>query len=172
MDDNCDNKGDPECETSTIGVYKLPGEPVVLINGVPDVASSDLGFVGCNNQTEAEETPRNTGFGEWLEGREIRKLFGEQYYSGTVSEYDKETGWFRVVYEDGDFEDLEWHEVRQVLQPLDVSVPLRTLALRIIRKNKKSDHKITGSGRRRGRPRKVVDADDGRPHIEYSTIEH
>ncbi|GAB2226923.1 hypothetical protein Droror1_Dr00008721 [Drosera rotundifolia] len=149
-------------EPLTTGVYELPGEPIILINGVPDAAPKDPDFTASNDKTEAE-TPRITGFGEWLEGREVRKFFGGKYYPGTVTEYDKETGWYRVVYEDGDFEDLEWHELREVLQPLDVSVPLRTLALRIIRKIQKSNlssgKKKGGTGKKRGRPRKVVLAD-------------
>lgn len=147
-----------DCESLPTGVFELPGEPAVVINGVPDIPASDGNVVSNLSSLDGNsrsgklsytmtdtEKPRNTGFGEWLEGREVQKLFGERYYSGTVTEYDQETGWYRVVYEDGDFEDLEWHELQEVLQPLDITLPLKSLALKMIRKNQKTDH---GSGRK------------------------
>ncbi|GAB4856779.1 hypothetical protein Ancab_014697 [Ancistrocladus abbreviatus] len=157
-----DTKRNEELEYLSTGVYELPGEPAVIINGVPNIASSNGMLVSCNSQS-VSETPRRTGFGEWLEGREVKKMFGDQYYSGTVTNYDKETGWYRVVYEDGDYEDLEWHEMREVLQPLDITVPLRTLALKLIKKGQKLSHgsgkkvvksrnTMSTSGRGRGRP--------------------
>ena len=35
-------------------------------------------------------------------------------------------GWYRWVYEDVDFEDLEWNELEEVLRPLDIIVPLQS----------------------------------------------
>lgn len=125
-----------ESESSLTEVFKLSGEPAIVINGVPDVFPSDSIPVLCNTASDAEIN-RNTGFGEWLEGRMVQKLFGEQYYSGTVAEFDKENKWYRVVYEDGDFEDLDWNELEEVLLPLDITVALKSLALKTIRKSKK-----------------------------------
>ncbi|GMH23103.1 hypothetical protein Nepgr_024946 [Nepenthes gracilis] len=133
----------------TAGVYELPGEPAVVINGVPDVSLSGDGDNAI--QTRAE-TPRNEAFGEWLEGREVRKDFGGKCFSGTVTDYDSESGWFHVVYEDGDSEDLEWQELEEVLQPMDITVPLRTLALKLIRKGQKLGHGYGKKARRPGDP--------------------
>ncbi|KAL9239264.1 hypothetical protein vseg_013604 [Gypsophila vaccaria] len=149
MEATCENNSD----TIRSLVFELPGEPAVVINGVPDIPPSSVekntkGKLGC-----AAESSRNTGFGDWLEGREVRKLFDGKSYSGAVTEFDKETGWYRVVYEDGDFEDLEWHELQDVLQPLDIAVPLKSLALKIIRKSEKSESGTRRSGigeRKRG----------------------
>lgn len=53
------------------------------------------------------------------------------YYYGKVIEFDGQVGWFKVKYEDGDFEDLEWHELEQVLRPLDITIPLKTIATKV-----------------------------------------
>lgn len=129
-----------EIDSSSTGVFEIPGEPAIVINGVPDVCLINDTFAP-SNATAVAESDENKGFGEWLEGREVQKLFGEQYYSGVVTEYDKEAGWYRVVYEDGDFEDLDWNELEEVLRPLDIMVPLKTLALKTIRRAKKPIHK-------------------------------
>ncbi|XP_010275042.1 PREDICTED: dirigent protein 17-like [Nelumbo nucifera] len=122
---------------SSASIYEIPGEPAVVINGVPNVTQSE-NTVPNSDSSHDVEPKRDIGFGEWLEGREVRKLFGEQFYYGSVTRFDRETGWYRVVYNDGDFEDLEWHELKEVIQPLDITVPLKTLALRIAKKSEKS----------------------------------
>ncbi|XP_010253420.1 PREDICTED: dirigent protein 17-like [Nelumbo nucifera] len=141
-----------ELEDLSASIYEIPGEPAVVINGVPNVTQSENDVLNFDSLHNAEPK-RDIGLGEWLEGREVRKLFGEQFYSGLVTKFDKETGWYRVVYEDGDFEDLEWHELEEVIQPLDITVPLKTLTLRISKKCEKSIYKsennAIGSRRRR-----------------------
>ncbi|XP_026425738.1 uncharacterized protein LOC113321966 [Papaver somniferum] len=165
---------------SLTSVYEIPGEPAIVINGMPDlndlvveleISSSSsmsddelsdgdekkpnvvtggssvdgkmLGVAEGDCSTEAdikrdvEEPKRNAGFGEWLQGREVRKLFGDEFYSGKVKKYDKEAGWYRVVYEDGDSEDLEWNELEEILLPLDISIPLKSLAMKISKKSEK-----------------------------------
>ncbi|CAK9164745.1 unnamed protein product [Ilex paraguariensis] len=52
------------------------------------------------------------------------------------------SGWYRVLHEDGDFEDLEWHELEEVLLPLNITVPLKILALKIIKKRQKLMQKL------------------------------
>jgi hypothetical protein len=59
----------------------------------------------------------------------VRKLFGDQYYVGKVVKYESRSNWYSVVYEDGDQEDLEWDELEEVLLPLDITIPLRTLVM-------------------------------------------
>lgn len=132
-------------DSSSTIIFEIPGEPAIVINGVPDnVPDSDATLALKKSVVSAEDNVIK-GFGEWLEGREVKKLFGEQYYSGTVIEYDKETGWYRVVYEDGDIEDLDWHELQEVLLPLDILVPLKTIALRTLRHSKKQVPRSGGS---------------------------
>ncbi|KAG2685688.1 hypothetical protein I3843_10G130900 [Carya illinoinensis] len=133
-----------ETESSSRGVFKLLGEPAIVINGVPHMPPNNSTPVLSNTVNNAELNG-NTVFGDWLEGRTVQKLFGEQYYSGMVTEFDKESGWYRVVYEDGDFEDLDWNELEEVLLPLDITVPLRSLALKTIRRSKKVVNK-SGKG--------------------------
>ncbi|KNA25062.1 hypothetical protein SOVF_009950 [Spinacia oleracea] len=177
---------DSNLESLSAGVYDLPGEPAVVINGVPDVPVVEDGNIIqgidladrtpstvklCNSASDTGKR-KNTGFGEWLEGRKVEKLFDGRYYLGRVTEFDKESGWYRVVYEDGDLEDLEWHELQDVLQPLDITMPLKSLALKMIHKSQKSEPGIEtnvateikrgGKTRgRRGRPpsRNLVDTD-------------
>lgn len=112
------------------GVFKIPGEPAIVINGRPPVSSSADNSFPCPIVTEAESL-KNDCFGQWLVGREVCKLFGDQYYYGKVIEFDGQVGWFKVKYEDGDFEDLEWHELEQVLRPLDITIPLKTIATKV-----------------------------------------
>lgn len=123
-------------ESLTSGVFKLPGEPAVVINGVPPITLSDGNLVLCETVSDIE-SHRNTIFGEWLVGRKVQKLFGEQLFNGKVIEFDKEAGWYRVVYGDGDFEDLEWHELQELLLPLDITIPLKALASKVIKKRQK-----------------------------------
>ncbi|KAI5650515.1 hypothetical protein M9H77_36520 [Catharanthus roseus] len=141
MDNTCNME-----QELTAGVFQLPGEPSIVINGLPPMAPED-GLVPCHVSGDSLSC-KDTGFGEWLVGREVRKLFGEQFYSGKVTEFDKEMWWYRVVYEDGDLEDLEWKELQEILQPLDITVPLKTVASKIIRGSQKSLQKSrkTGAG--------------------------
>ena len=155
MENRCDEQGFGTLET---GVFEIPGEPAIVINGVPDVSLNDGSLVHCDTVSDAA-SQQETVFGKWMEGREVRKLFGNQYYTGTVLKFDEEEGWYRVVYEDGDFEDLEWLELEEVLVPLDISIPLKSLAMKIIRKNQRVLQKpgkevVPKSGNRR--PRKAV----------------
>lgn len=148
MENTCKGK-----ELGSTGVFELPGEPAVIINGVPEALPTDMLTNLCENVTNAEPY-QSKGLGEWMEGREIRKFFGEQLFSGTVTEFDKETGWYRVVYEDGDYEDLDWNELEEVLLPLDVNIPLKTLALNVIKKCQKPTKPIHGSGKKVTKSRK------------------
>lgn len=113
-------------ESDSTPVSEVIGEPAVLINGLPGTTP---GYTTTIQDTVENPEPE-TGpcCGELFEGRNIRKLFGDRYYLGKVEKYDKETKWYRVVYEDGDFEDLDWHELEEVLLPLDISIPLPTIA--------------------------------------------
>ncbi|CAM0882942.1 unnamed protein product [Alopecurus aequalis] len=115
-------------ESETASVVKVPREPVIIINGVPDLPPD------CppGSQLAVRDAPGShvdPRFGDWLEGRKVRKLFQDQYYVGKVVKYDSESNWYSVVYEDGDQEDLEWNELEEILLPLDITIPLRTLVM-------------------------------------------
>ncbi|CAA7060654.1 unnamed protein product [Microthlaspi erraticum] len=112
-----------------LGIFEIPGEPAVVINGVPDEPETDC----MVTKDEPLSSSATVGSGEWLEGRQVRKFFLGQYYSGTVTKFDKESGWYMVEYEDGDSEELDWSELEEVLLPLDVTVPLRSVSLWIIK---------------------------------------
>ncbi|GMY14652.1 dirigent protein 17 [Fagus crenata] len=73
-----------EPESSSTGIFKLSGEPAIVINGIPNVSASDSTPV-LNNTVNDAEINRNTGFGDWSEGRGVQKLFGKQYFSGMVT---------------------------------------------------------------------------------------
>ncbi|XP_047331637.1 dirigent protein 17-like [Impatiens glandulifera] len=113
-----------ELESLVTGVFELTGEPAIIINGVPTLPSTDLVPIEVISNAELTIV---TEFGEWLEGRGVRKIFEGKFYDGKVTMYDKENCWYRVLYEDNDFEDSDWHELEKVLLPLDVNVSLRTL---------------------------------------------
>ncbi|CAN4118931.1 unnamed protein product [Withania somnifera] len=140
------------------GVFELPGEPAVVINGLPPVSSSADTFFPCPIVSDAK-SHKDAGFGKWLEGREVRKLFGDKYYYGKIIEFDGEVGWFRVKYEDGDFEDLEWLELEKVLRPVDITIPLKTLAKKVIKRKQRSIQK-SGKSRSRTRSQGVKDDKD------------
>ena len=53
-------------------------------------------------------------------GNKVVKLFGGVPYVGTISSFDTESKFYKVGYEDGDGEDLEFHELRVAeWRPLD-----------------------------------------------------
>ncbi|XP_058073574.1 uncharacterized protein LOC131222503 isoform X2 [Magnolia sinica] len=137
-----------ESESSSVGISEVPGEPAIVINGVPNMAPID-GASTSSDSTSDSESEVNPGFGEWLEGRGVRKMFGDQYYSGKVVKFDAESNWYRVVYEDDDFEDLEWQELQEVLLPLDIAIPLEALALKIHKYEKSVDGSEENASRSR-----------------------
>ena len=46
-------------------------------------------------------------------GRRVRRKFGETFYIGNITDYDKP--YFNVLYEDGDEEDMNLKEVQRFL---------------------------------------------------------
>ncbi|XP_031490306.1 uncharacterized protein LOC116257569 [Nymphaea colorata] len=122
---------DKKPEASSDGAFQIPGEPAVVINGVPNLNAAPDCPARSDVRSDAESNADH-GLGEWLEGREVKKLFGEKYYSGKVTYFDRETNWYRVVYEDDDFEDMEWHELQEVLVPVDIAIPLDELSLKFL----------------------------------------
>ncbi|XP_022972769.1 dirigent protein 17-like [Cucurbita maxima] len=149
-------KNEQDTEPSFSNVYELPGEPAIVINGVPDIPACDTAPSLCNSLKDENLLGGSTGFGEWLEGRVVNKMFGDRYYYGVIIEFDNDTGWYRVEYEDGDFEDLDWHGVERVLLPMDITVPLRTLARKTLKRSRKAEkNRKNKSGNSRGDPKEM-----------------
>ncbi|KAJ1286104.1 hypothetical protein BS78_03G327800 [Paspalum vaginatum] len=144
-------EADGKQESEAASVIKVAREPAIIINGAPnltrDCTASSQSEV--KNDTESHVDPR---FGAWLEGRKVRKLFGDTYYIGKVAKYDNESNWYNVIYDDGDQEDLEWCELEEILLPLDITVPLKTL---VMEKCKLQGSVPDFSRPKVGRPRKV-----------------
>lgn len=132
------------------GIYEIPGEPALVINGVPPVCTSVNGSLVPYKVCCDIDSKTNESLGDWLEGRKVQKLFGEKFFNGEVTKFDKESNWYRVVYDDGDFEDLEWHELQEVLLPLDITIPLKTLASKVNKRRQEHDKK---SGRSVSKPK-------------------
>lgn len=55
---------------------------------------------------------------ESLKGRKVSKRFNKKKFLGEVIGYDPESRWFKVLYEDGDEEELEKEELDSILLPL------------------------------------------------------
>lgn len=145
-------------ESEAASVKKVAREPAIVINGFPDLPPDcTTGSQSkVKNDAESQVDPR---FGAWLEGRKVRKLFGDTYYTGKVDKYDSESNWYNIIYDDGDQEDLEWCELESILLPLDITVPLKTLVMETC----KVQGSVPDFSRPKvGRPRKVYAAmDDG-----------
>ncbi|PWZ30584.1 Dirigent protein 17 [Zea mays] len=141
---------DGKQESETTSIIKVPKEPAIIINGVPDFPfdCTTGSQSAVKNDAESHVDPR---FGEWLEGRKVRKLFGDTYFVGKVAKYDIESNWYTVIYDDGDQEDLEWRELEKVLLPLDIAVPLKTLVI----DKCKLKGSVSDSKPKVGRPRKI-----------------
>lgn len=135
-------------ELEVASLIKVTREPAIIINGIPELRPDCTSDSQPEVNAESQVDPR---FGEWLEGRKVKKLFGDTYYIGKVVKYDSESNWYNILYDDGDQEDLEWCELEKVLLPLDVTIPLKTIVM--------DKCKLQGTGPdskpKVGRPRKL-----------------
>ncbi|KAK1286730.1 hypothetical protein QJS10_CPB20g00778 [Acorus calamus] len=127
-------------------VFEVTGEPAIVINGVPDLTLA-VGATIHQDTFSNVKSKHDPCFGEWLEGRKAQKMFGKIVYNGVVVKFDGE--FYTVVYEDGDSEDLEWHELEEVLIPLDISISLETMAVQMIKRRTSCEigHKASISNR-------------------------
>ncbi|XP_037407245.1 uncharacterized protein LOC119269503 [Triticum dicoccoides] len=132
-------------ESDTASVVKVSREPVIIINGVPDLPPDFAsGSQPAVRDTQGSRVDHR--FGEWLEGRKVRKQFGDKYFAGKVVKYDSESNWYSVVYDDGDQEDLEWLELEEILLPLDITIPLRKLVMdKFKHQNAVPDYRLKGA---------------------------
>ncbi|XP_024400951.1 uncharacterized protein [Physcomitrium patens] len=74
-------------------------------------------YANGNTVPEKEDDKPATlhGEGEALVGRSIIKKFKRTKYSGKVAGYDQDCKWYKVVYDDGDEEELEYKELGPLL---------------------------------------------------------
>jgi hypothetical protein len=109
------------------------GEPAVLVeHSTQQVAITTVNYNHTENHgngnsaLEASQggvTEVSYGDGEALIGRSVVKKFSRKKYIGRIVAYDPNTRWYKVVYEDGDEEELEWKELEPILVPLNGSLP-------------------------------------------------
>ncbi|KAI4331730.1 hypothetical protein MLD38_029885 [Melastoma candidum] len=125
-------------------IIKIPREPAVVMNEIPTSGTYPYPSPSLPESMKEWEAPRFGQFGEWMEGREVRKVYQGRYQEGMVGKYEPKTGWYRVVYREGQWEDVEWEELEGIVNPIDVSVSLRSLASRVARRGQK---KGVGKGR-------------------------
>lgn len=142
---------DGKQDSETTFIIKVHREPAIIINGIPDLPSDST--AGSQALVKIDTKPQvDPHFGEWLEGRKVQKLFGDTHYVGKVAKYDSESNWYNIIYDDGDQEDLEWCELEEILMPLDITVPLKTL---VMDKCKLKGSVSDVSKPKVGRPRKI-----------------
>jgi len=65
----------------------------------------------------------------------VLKKFGRKCYKGKVHNYDSETNWYEIIYEDGDSEEMELCDLQTVMVPLDIKSSLRTWLLKLTNAN-------------------------------------
>jgi len=97
--------------SSAINLEAVSGSNVDVSNSVPgfhDSAKSD------SLESSQKITPAEGG-GIALIGRKTKKDFGGQVYEGEVIDYDYKAKYYKVKYNDGDEEELEWTELNPTL---------------------------------------------------------
>ena len=99
-----------------------PGIAIVHADGDGDGEDEDgsggsaggRDITGHDNVVEEKEKEIEAT-GAQLIGRDVVKLFDEKPFNGAVTAYDENVGFYKVKYEDGDEEELEIEELRNIL---------------------------------------------------------
>lgn len=150
-------------------VSSVEGETVLIVENLslksqtPRKADGILpGIVGnskvTDQQNEADMKANLENMhaeGNDLVGRKIRKKFGRKFFEGEVVEYDSELNWYKVVYEDGDEEELDVREVKRMLLLDEVEEDQRSAKKRHRRSSSISNslRRSTMKAKRFGSPR-------------------
>ena len=74
----------------------------------------------ADSTTHKKSKPR---IGKELIGAKVKKQFNYRFYTGTVTEFDEEHKWYKVMYDDGDKEEMNLKEIRKHLTELPPSSP-------------------------------------------------
>ncbi|MCO5613529.1 hypothetical protein L7F22_067806 [Adiantum nelumboides] len=117
-------------ESTEVTALGAAGElPAEVDNGLPDAPTSDgveVKVPDATNAAEIIDTAQKSELGggglevtdeeiSAIKGQKVVKKFGRKNFDGEVVDFDPETKWFKIVYEDGDDEDLELLEVKEIL---------------------------------------------------------
>lgn len=96
--------------TSDVGEVKVPKtvDAADIVNPAGPDGETVLNSEPGSHEVTEEEVKA-------MKGKKVVKKFGKKNYIGEVTDYDQETKWFKVVYEDGDDEDLELCELKLIL---------------------------------------------------------
>ena len=78
---------------------------------------------GSQTQSPRDKKQRKKLVGAELVGSRVKKWFETKYYNGTVTEFDEEHKWYKVMYDDGDKEEMNLKEIRKHLTELPPSSP-------------------------------------------------
>ena len=75
--------------------------------------------------TPKKDTPKRDKplVGKELIGAKVKKQFNCRLYTGTVTAYDEELKWYKVMYDDGDKEEMNLKELRTHLTELPPTSP-------------------------------------------------
>eukprot|EP00250_Pteridium_aquilinum_P016558 c23161_g3_i2 orf=2421-5072(-) len=115
-------------ETSTehrVATRSFTGVLSTHMTSSDDHSSPSLKKVQADSQdrlrpeSPASEVQSPLGGGAKLIGRKTKKDFGGQFYIGEIVHYDNRVKYYKVRYEDGDEEELEWGELAPTLLPQD-----------------------------------------------------
>lgn len=90
----------------------LESDPVLLQGGITECNAEPME----HRDVEKSENMQNEF--ESLKGRKVSKRFKKKKFLGEVIGYDPESRWFKVLYEDGDEEELEKEELDCILLPV------------------------------------------------------
>ncbi|XP_024537554.1 uncharacterized protein LOC112348727 [Selaginella moellendorffii] len=105
-----------EAETQLIDIRNREAPLAMVVNGsVHTFLEPFENGAAAEERQDEQDDPSNVPSGDALKGKQIRKKFGRKFYTGTVSEYEPDTNWYKVVYEDGDSEELEWAELKPLI---------------------------------------------------------
>lgn len=99
-------------ENSLAGVLPLQGELTEM--PLQDIEQ----FTQPNVEKQEKKAEVNQEGSGYFKGRRVLKRFGRKDFMGEVVSYEPECKWFKVVYEDGDEEELESTELEAILLPI------------------------------------------------------
>lgn len=96
--------------TSTLTGLEL--DPVLPQGGINESNAEPM------EHRDAKQSENMQNEFESLKGRKVSKRFKKKKFLGEVIGYDPESRWFKVLYEDGDEEELEKEELDCILLPV------------------------------------------------------
>ncbi|GBG86683.1 hypothetical protein CBR_g41746 [Chara braunii] len=114
-----------------------------------DAEQSDTVEKGSDRRGEstADAEEGEFGGGQKLIGRKTSKKFGRRTFVGEVMSFDEEHKWYKVIYEDGDEEELEWLELKPTLQSVgqgsSLMAPTSSIEMPLGKRKRKESARLT-----------------------------